>query len=438
MKQQEYIDIDIKDLKEFNKNPRKISKKELEKLKRSLDTFGYVEPVIIDELNILIGGHQRVKALKELKYKEPLKAIRITGYTEEEKKALNIALNKISGEWDMELLEEMLKDLKELDFDLDLTGFDDEDFKELNLKFEEEKTEEELNEVPEVSREAVSELGDLFLIDGRHRVLCGDSTDSATVERLMGGEKSELLFTSPPYSDMREYRGGKDLSIDSLINFISCFCSFCEYQVVNLGIKRKDGEVVEYWQDYIKKAKESGYKFLSWNIWNREGMGGSIGNMTAMFPIEHEWLFVFGKNFLDINKTKKNKHSLVFCENTARQKNGNTEKRQARINKYGKISSIISIDFQRGKNEHPAMFPVALPEEYIKAMTDINNIVSEPFLGSGTTLIACEETKRICYGIELDPYYIDVILRRYNKLYPDKEIKCLNREYDFDKLFKEE
>ena len=226
----------------------------------------------------------------------------------------------------------------------------------------------------------------------------------------MDGEKAELLFTSPPYSDMREYNGGKDLSIDNLIDFIPTFLPFANYQVINLGIQRKDNEIVQYWDKYIQKAKDCGLKFLSWNVWNRNN-ASSIGNQTAIFPIWHEWLFVFGENKTELNRTKKNK-TPGSKAGTNRQASGELIKGHGVTQEFGKIGTVITTGVADGKL-HPAMFPVELPAEYIKALTDKNDIICEPFTGSGTTLIACEQLSRHCRGMELDERYCDVIVRRW-------------------------
>jgi DNA modification methylase len=253
--------------------------------------------------------------------------------------------------------------------------------------------------------------------------MCGDSTSSDDVAKLMNGYKAELLFTSPPYSDMRDYNGSKDLSVDNLIEFIPTFLPYAEYQVVNLGIQRKDNEIVQYWDDYINKAKECGYKFLSWNIWSRRGMGGSIANMSAMFRMEHEWIFVFGKKRKDLNDSQKNQSAGLHTGITNRQKDGSTKKSKPKIVKeFGRLSSIIEMSYGNSK-EHPAVFPIEFPSEYIKAMTNTNNIIVDCFLGSGTTLIAAEKLNRKCYGMELDEKYCDVIINRWEQFTGLKAIK---------------
>jgi len=141
--------------------------------------------------------------------------------------------------------------------------------------------------------------------------------------------------------------------------------------------------------------------------------GGSIGNMTAAFPINHEWIFVFAINVPELNRTIPNKHGGKGVSATIRGSDSQFAERQSVVHEFGKLGTVLKCGVQRGKNEHPAMFPVNLPEIYIDACTKRNGVVYEPFGGSGTTLIACEKTNRDCRMMELDPKYCDVIIKRW-------------------------
>ena len=263
-----------------------------------------------------------------------------------------------------------------------------------------------------------------------HYVMCGDSTKIEDVEKLMDGKKAELLFTSPPYSDMREYEGGKDLSVGNLIQFIPTYQPFCEYQVINLGIQRKEQEIVEYWNDYIKLAKDSGYKFLAWNVWNKTAV--SIGQQKAFIPIYHEWIFVFGNDVKELNRTEQRKTPIKSEKSTTRRQADGSVK-ESSIGRQERLKSIDSVfvsnpELGEIRKDHPATFPVELPAKYIKSITDFDDNVIDPFLGSGSTLIACEQTNRICYGMEIDPKYVDVIRKRYAKF--------IGKEEEWEKLTK--
>jgi len=393
-------------------NPRQLTKDQHKDLTDSIKRFGLVDPLIVnthkERKNILVGGHQRLKIAQELNIKE-IPCVEVELNPDQEKE-LNIRLNKNSGEWDYDALANY--------FDVgELTewGFTDDE-----LQFYEDEPEQGLiddDEIPEVE-ESITKQGYLWLL-GEHRLLCGDATKKEDVERLMDGQKAELLFTSPPYSDMRDY-GGNDLSIETLIKFIPAFYPLVECQVINLGIQRKNHEIVEYWQEYINQAKGCGYKFLSWNVWSRRGMGGSIANMSAMFRMEHEWIFVFGKQKKELNNTQKNISAGLHTGITNRQKDGTTKRAKPKtVKEYGRLSSVLEMCYGNSV-EHPATYPVELPFEYISAMTKKTEFVIDPFLGSGSTLIACEKTNRKCYGMEIDPHYCDVIVKRWEEFTGNK------------------
>lgn len=423
--------VKVSDLKENPKNPRKLTEKGLKDLEKSITKFGVAEPLVCNTDFMLCGGHGRKKILERLNIKEvdcyfPEK--KLTGKQFDE---LGVRLNRnIAGEFDFDILAN--------EFEVDELiewGFEE---KELDLNLWNDTDESKLDEVPEVPKVAVSKLGDLFLLDGKHRVMCGDSTKAEDVDKLMDGKKAEILFTSPPYSDMKNYNNDKNLQIDYLVCFINAFSNLVNYLIINLGIQRKENEINQYWDEYIKTAKNNNYKFLSWNAWIKPN-ASSIGQQTAIFPINMEFIFVFGVTKKEINRTVKTKTGGKRMQNYSKDKDGNQTDKGSHIrNEFTKIPTAIQIT-QEGKpaGNHPATFPVKLPIEYINAMTNLIDIVCDSFLGSGSTLIACQQTKRICYGMELDPIYIDVILKRYKKLYPEAKFECLNRKYDFNKLFTE-
>ena len=429
----EILKIPIAQLNHAQYNPRKNLKPtdpEYKKLKRSIETFGYVEPVVWNRTTgNIIGGHQRAKVLQDLGFAE-IDCV-VVELDEPNEKALNIALNKISGDWDAEKLEDLLSDLKAEDFDVTLTGFDTSEIG-LMLGVDDEIVQDI---VPEVNSDepTVCQPGDIWRL-GRHRLLCGSSTDKNDVARLMDGQKSKLLFTSPPYSDMRTYNGDKELSVESIAQFLPCYEPYTALQAVNLGIQRKDGEVYPYWNAYIDAAKQVGLKLLAWNVWDKLTCG-SVGQQKAMIPIRHEWIFCFGKEPVPVNPTWRKKEASIYSGgryNKIRQADGSFRiaRRGNETGAFKKMESLLELPEQtslesvtkqlseKGKirAEHPATFPVALPSEYIVAFTDEGDIVVEPFGGAGTTLIACEQLDRSCYSMELDAHYCDVIIKRWETL----------------------
>ena len=238
-----------------------------------------------------------------------------------------------------------------------------------------------------------------------------------------------MLFTSPPYSDLREYEGNKDLSIDNLAKFLFVYKDYTDIMLVNLGLQYKNHEIYPYWNRYIDIAHECGLKFLAWNVWDKQ-TAGSIGMQKHMFPVRHEWIFVFGNEEKETNRTWEKKEESIKRKRLVqkrRQPDGST--RYSTVGdsskKYKHMESVVQIFPELGKirAHHPATFPVKLPSEYIQALTDEGDIVIEPFCGSGTTLIACEQLNRRCYAMELEPKYIDVIIERWETLTGQKAVK---------------
>jgi len=262
--------------------------------------------------------------------------------------------------------------------------------------------------------------GDVWAL-GDHRLMCGDSTDPDDVATLMGGGRAELLFTSPPYSDMREYNGAKELDPSHMAKFISIYAPYCEYMAVNLGIKRKDREIVPYWDEYIYAAHAAGLKLMAWNVWDK-GECGSVAAQSAFIPIRHEFIFVFGRNDKQLNRTwKKQIRSIVEKgkEKTSIRQSDGVIKRSYKgdtSRMLKEMESVVQCRQVKGlqvATNHPAPFPLRLPSEYIAAITDKGQGVCEPFSVSGTTIIAAEKFGRACYAMELDPTYCEESIWRW-------------------------
>lgn len=411
------VKVKISDIKANPNNPRLIKDDKFAKLVQSVTEFPEmleIRPIVVNSEMVVLGGNMRLKACKEAKIKE-LTVIIADNLTEEQQREFLIKDNVSGGEWDWNILANEWDSEQLTEWGLDIPDFAQEVL---------EAQEDDFNGV--APKEPITVLGDLYDI-GEHRLLCGDSTCSDTVGKLMNGEKSELLFTSPPYSDMREYNGEKDLSVSNLVEFVTSFYQYCEYQVINLGIQRKNNDINEYWNDYIIKARDNGYKFLSWNVWAKPS-AGSIGNQSAFFPISHEWIFVFGKNFKDINRTQERSTSIKETRTHRKVRQSDGSMKNSTVGFQGVLKEMESVFYSNPelgsiRKDHPATFPIELPSEYIKAMTNEGDCVCEPFTGSGTTMVASHQLKRKCYGMELDPKYCDVIVARMIKLDSTLEIK---------------
>ncbi len=358
--------VDIGDLKPNPKNPNKHSAAQIERLCQLITYQGFRQPIIVsNQSGLIVVGHGRLEAAKKLGFtKLPTSYQDFSDETEEYN--FMVSDNAISA-WSELDLSAINTEIGELGpFDIDLLGI--EGFTVTPV----EKVEPQCGEddVPGISTSKVNTvLGYVYQL-GAHRLMCGDSTSIDAVEKLMNGEKSELCFTSPPYADQRDYNGEKELSTEHLATFIRAAYGKVNYFAVNLGYSRKNGEVNPYWDDYIKEAKDCGLIFLSWNIWDR-GSAFSIGQQTAMFPIENEWIFVFGEKTKDLNTTVPNKHAGEKTGVTNRQADGSlVRKASYGIREFRELGTICRIGVDRNRSiDHPAKFPVELPEEQSRTRT---------------------------------------------------------------------
>ncbi|MCM1232220.1 MAG: site-specific DNA-methyltransferase [Ruminococcus flavefaciens] len=366
-------------------NPRKALKpsdKEYQKIKNSIQEFGYVEPIIVNFDMTVIGGHQRLTVLKDLGYTEA-QCVVLHIEDENKVKALNIALNKISGEWNEQLLADLLVDLQDAQFDLDLTGFEAPEVDQLFSKVHNKDIEEDNFDVEEeLKNPAFSQAGDIWTL-GRHRVICGDSTLPETFKLLMEGKRANLVLTDPPYNVNVEETAGKikndNMPDADFYNFL--FCAFVNMEQ-NM---EQDASIYVFHADtqgltFRRAFADAGFNLSGCCIWKKNAL--VLGR--SPYQWQHEPC-LFG--------WKKGGKHLWYSDR--------------------KQTTIWEYDRPKSSKEHPTMKPVALMAYPIKNSTMTNCIVLDPFLGSGSTLIACEETGRICYGVELDEKFMDVIVKRY-------------------------
>lgn len=412
------MDIVNKDpaaLTPYENNTKTHPPEQVDRIAESIKRFGWWQPIVVDRDNVVIIGHGRLLAAKQLML-DTVPVVYADTLTDDQIQALRIADNKTNeSPWDFAKLEEELAALSIAGVDMAAFGFDD-----LEDEFADAKKKVEEDSIPETPEEPKAKRGEIYRL-GDHRLMCGDSTDEKDIAALMDGQKGRMLFTSPPYSDMREYEGGKDLSVDNLAQFIAKYRPHTDYQCVNLGIQRKNNDIFEYWNEYIRIARGCGYKMLAWNVWDK-GETGSIGNQSAFFPIRHEWVFVFGTAFFEINLTKAKKEKSICEKHYASIRDANGVTREHTTGDQTKpfkqtesVTLIHPVKDNATREMHPATFPVELPAEYIKSMSDEGDVVIEPFGGSGTTLIACEQLGRQCRIMELEPKYVDVIIKRWEE-----------------------
>ena len=360
---------EISTIKPYENNPRKLSEQAIQKVAMSLKEYGFRQPIVVDKNMVIVAGHTRYRASKKLGLKQVPISI-IDNLSEEQINAYRIADNRTAeeSEWDNELLKMEIKELEAKDFKLDLLGFNDEQLN--NILFEEKQGLTDEDEVPETPEEPISKLGDIWIL-GNHRVMCGDSTFIDNIDLVTKKEKIDMVFTDPPYNI--DYQGVKD--------------------------KRK-----------IKNDKmddESFVDFLTSSL---------LGCETMYVCCSWQYAHLFRKAMIKI--ARKPKAMIIWDKVNPAQHLDKYFKQHEIIYYYGDFGGQKTLrgdvwNLKRKKNNlHPTMKPVEL---ITMALTDQKDkkTVYDGFLGSGSTLIACEKMDRICYGMELDPKYCDVIIKRW-------------------------
>ena len=382
--------IEINKLKPATYNPRQISTKQYKDLKSSVEKFGLVDPIITNKDFTIIGGHQRYKICKELKHKE-IDCV-VLDLSKEEERELNIRLNKNTGDFDMDILAN--------EFDID--ELVDWGFKHIDLDINIDKITEgntEDDHIPEVKESRVK-LGDVWKL-GKHRLMCGDSTKESDVEKLMNGEKADMVFTDPPYGV--NYEGGhnkekrKKIKNDKLEG--DDLSDLFKNSIITSFIYTKDTCPFYIWFasgksiETFKGLSETGISVRAIICWYKIKSG--LGAFMAQYIPNYEPC-IYG------------------------------HKEGKSIKWYGATDEKTVWELQNDKKNRlpPTQKPIALVERAINNSSQANDILLDLFLGSGSTLIACEKTNRICYGMELDTKYCDVIIERWEQFTGQKAKKC--------------
>tara|TARA_R100001594_G_scaffold581_3_gene2234 strand:+ start:4468 stop:5547 length:1080 start_codon:yes stop_codon:yes gene_type:complete len=353
--------IEINKLKPATYNPRQISKKQYNDLKDSIVKFGLVDPIILNKDFTVIGGHQRLKVCKQLKYKD-IDCV-VLDLTKEEERELNIRLNKSGGEFDMDILAN----------EFDIEELKDWGFKEIELGLNIDKIIEgntEDDHIPEVKESRVK-LGDVWQL-GKHRLMCGDSTKESDVSKLMNGHKVDMVFTDPPYG----------------MNAVS-----------------KSGVLSKKYKKDIIGDDNTNIAEKSFNLIN------------DIFKCPQVW---WGANYY-ANIIPNSEGWIVWDKN-----NGQSDQTDCEL-AYTNLRSVCRLYKQASEKKnrvHPTQKPVSLFLWTIEKFNLKPDIVLDVFLGSGSTLIACEKTNRVCYGMELDTKYCDVIIERWEQFTGQKAVKC--------------
>lgn len=427
----------LTELRAAEYNPRKTltpEDSEYQKIKRSIEEFGYVDPIIINEDGTIIGGHQRTTVLKDLGYEEV--DVVVVDLDKQKEKALNIALNKITGEWDELKLKDLLLDLDLGDYDITFTGFEQKDLTELvdSLAVEPETVDDEFDEEEALEQisEPMTKLGDVWIL-GRHRLMCGDSTSQEDVVMLMNGEMADLIVTDPPYNvnygDKAEmldtylpgkgHRNTSHIKNDNMDN--ASFYQFMLQIYQSAYEAMREGAAI-----YVFHAESTGHifrqafldaglKLAQCLIWEKNNF--VLGRQDYQWrhePCLYGWKEGAAHYFIndrtqdtviledDIDFEAMKKSELVaylneFCR------------------KYKDRTSVIYENKPTRNDIHPTIKPIALMGKFITNSSKSGWNVLDLFGGSGSTLMAAEQLGRNAYLMELDEKFCDVIVKRWEE-----------------------
>ncbi|EOA3013645.1 DNA modification methylase [Enterococcus faecalis] len=377
------------DLIPYEKNPRH-NEDAITAVAKSIEKFGFKVPIVVDASNVIVNGHTRLKAAKYLGLKE-VPTIIADDLTPEQIKAFRLADNKVGeiATWDEELLNAELDELADLDFDMTEFGFDLPDIEGEEVEVIEDEFEEELPAEP------ISKLGDIYQL-GRHRLMCGDSTNSLEVEKLMGNKKADLLITDPPYNVAYEGKGKEALTIKNDSKETNEFHSFL-YEAFSAAINNmKLGSSFYVWYassevvNFHTALEEAGFLVKQELIWNKNSM--------VLSRQDYHW-----------------KHEpCLYGWASGGSHSWYSDRKQ---------TTILNFDRPTVNKEHHTMKPVALFDYQIKNSSKQGDCILDLFGGSGTTLIACEQNEREAYLMELDPRYVDVIIARWEAFTGEVAVK---------------
>jgi DNA modification methylase len=439
----------------YARNPRTHSDAQVAKIAASIVEYGWTNPVLVDGDNGVIAGHGRLAAARKLGLDE-VPVIELGHLTPAQKRAYVISDNRLALDagWDEELVALELAELSEAGYDLALTGFDGSEIDALLADEtpggdgeQEEASDDAADDVPDAPAIPVSRPGDVWAI-GAHRLICGDAADASVVAALMQGERARLCFTSPPYGNQRDYTTGGIADWDGLMRgvFTQLPMAGDGQVLVNLGLIHRDNEVIPYWDGWLGWMRTQGWRRFAWYVWDQGP--GMPGDWAGRFAPSFEFVFHF-------NRASRKPNKIVPCKHAGQESHLRADgSSTAMRSKDGEVGgwthkgqptqvtripdSVIRVMRHKGKIgqdiDHPAVFPVALPQFVIEAYSDEGDLVFEPFGGSGTTMLAAQRTGRICRTVEIAPEYVDVAVRRFQQNHPDVSVTLLATGQSFDEV----
>ncbi len=395
----------IDSLKGYSQHARKHSKHQRKMIERSLREFGFVVPILIDENGTVVAGHLRLLAAKALGYSN-VPVIQISHLAPEQVRALRIMDNRLAerGKWDTEILALEFQDLIELDYDVEMTGFDT---PEVDLVIDEVfvlATENPANDVPMIEDDVISRAGDLWQCD-EHMVYCGDARDKVSYQALMQGRWAEMVITDPPYNVR-------------IVSNVGGLGKIKHDEFIMASGEMSEADFEDFLTDFVRNViRFSGqgsvhYIFIDWrhlHVLERVGRelydiqlnlcvwAKSNGGMGSFYRSRHELICVFRNGPLQhINNVQLGAYG----------------RNRTNVWEYDGCSTGTK-DRRADLALHPTVKPAGMIADAIKDASKRGGLILDPFLGSGTTIIACEMTGRVCAGLELDPKYVDVIVRRW-------------------------
>ncbi len=444
----------------YSRNPRTHSDAQIAKIAASIVEYGWTNPVLVDGDNGVICGHGRLLGARKLGL-DQVPVIELAHLTPAQKRALVIADNRLALEagWDEELLALELAELSEAGFALDLTGLDNLEIEALladapginEQQADDEGTADVIDEVPAAPLAPVSRTGDVWAL-GPHRLVCGDAADPAVIAVLMQGDCAHLCFTSPPYGNQRDYTSGGVKDWDGLMRgvFANLPMANDAQVLVNLGLIHRDNEVVPYWDGWLAWMRQQGWRRFAWYVWDQGP--GMPGDWQGRLAPSFEFVFHFNR---DTGKPTRRPNKTVPCKHAGQDSHlradGSSTCMRGKDGEVGGWAhkgqptqdtripdSVIRVMRHKGKIgaglDHPAVFPVALPQFVIEAYTDAGDIVFEPFGGSGTTMLAAQQLGRICRSVEIAPEYADVAVLRFQQNHPGVLATLLSTGQSFEEV----
>ena len=434
----------------YARNPRK-NDHAIEQMAGAIREFGFRIPIIAKSTGDVIDGHLRLKAARHLGL-ETVPVLLADDLTPSQIKAFRLLINRSVAwaEWDSELLSLELADLQDAGFDLELTGFDDSEIRSLLATDGDEgsdASDDAADDLPTPPVKPISRSGDIWNI-GEHRLICGDAADPKVIQALMEGKQAALCFTSPPYGNQRDYTCGGITDWDGLMNGVFAQLPMApDGQVlVNLGLIHRDNEFISYWDQWLAWMQRQNWRRFAWYVWDQGP--GMPGDWNGRLAPSFEFVFHFNREARRPNKIVPCKHA---GQDSHLRADGSSTAMRSKDGEVGGWShagqptqdtripdSVIRIMRHKGRIgediDHPAVFPVALPEHVMAAFSDPGDPVIEPFNGSGTTLLAAQRTGRRCRAVEIAPEYVEVAIRRFRQNHPTVAIRLAATGQSFDEV----